>query len=85
MSSQEAAANRPPENMMGYLPIPKVLMKVSLPMMISMTVLSLYNVIDSIFVGMISENALAAVSLAFPMQMKASMWAVPSRLAPLTI
>ncbi|MBQ1252582.1 MAG: MATE family efflux transporter [Firmicutes bacterium] len=69
MSSQEATANRPPENMMGYLPIPKVLMKVSLPMMISMTVLSLYNVIDSIFVGMISENALAAVSLAFPMQM----------------
>ncbi|MBR5329194.1 MAG: MATE family efflux transporter [Firmicutes bacterium] len=67
--SQEAAANRPPENIMGYLPIPKVLMKVSLPMMISMTVLSLYNVIDSIFVGLISENALAAVSLAFPMQM----------------
>ena len=67
--SQESTANRPPENIMGYLPIPKVLMKVSLPMMISMTVLSLYNVVDSIFVGMLSENALAAVSLAFPMQM----------------
>lgn len=67
--SQASAANQPPENMMGYLPIPKVLMKVSLPMMVSMTVLSLYNVVDSIFVGMLSENALAAVSLAFPLQM----------------
>lgn len=67
--SQASAANQPPENIMGYLPIPKVLMKVSLPMMISMTVLSLYNVVDSIFVGMLSENALAAVSLAFPLQM----------------
>lgn len=53
---------------MGILPIPKVLMSVSLPMMISMLVLSMYNVVDSIFVGMISENALAAVSLAFPIQ-----------------
>lgn len=67
MSGQAAAAGRE-ENMMGYLPIHKVLMKVSLPMMISMTVLSLYNVVDSIFVGMLSENALAAVSLAFPAQ-----------------
>lgn len=53
---------------MGVLPIPKLLASVSLPMMISMMVLSLYNIIDSIFVGMVSENALAAVSLAFPVQ-----------------
>ena len=67
-SSLKAAKETPPENIMGTLPIPKVLMSVSLPMMISMLVLSLYNVVDSIFVGMISENALAAVSLAFPVQ-----------------
>ena len=66
--SPKAAKETPPENIMGTLPIPKVLMSVSLPMMISMLVLSLYNVVDSIFVGMISENALAAVSLAFPVQ-----------------
>lgn len=67
-SSPGAAKEAPPENIMGTLPIPKVLMSVSLPMMISMLVLSMYNVVDSIFVGMISENALAAVSLAFPIQ-----------------
>ena len=66
--SPRAAKETPPENIMGTLPIPKVLMSVSLPMMVSMLVLSLYNVVDSIFVGMISENALAAVSLAFPVQ-----------------
>ena len=65
----EAAANRPPENKMGYMPIPRLLMTISLPMMASMLVLSLYNIVDSVFVGMVSENALAAVSLAFPMQM----------------
>lgn len=58
-----------PENKMGILPIPKLLVSVSLPMIISMVVQSLYNIIDSIFVGMLSENALAAVSLAFPIQM----------------
>lgn len=68
MTSPQGAKTTPPENIMGILPIPKVLMSVSLPMMISMLVLSMYNVVDSIFVGMISENALAAVSLAFPIQ-----------------
>ncbi|HMM07339.1 MAG TPA: MATE family efflux transporter [Clostridiales bacterium] len=58
-----------PENKMGFLPVPKLLLTVSLPMIISMLVQSLYNIIDSIFVGMLSENALAAVSLAFPIQM----------------
>jgi putative MATE family efflux protein len=61
--------NTIPENKMGVMPIPKLLVSVSLPMIISMLVLSLYNIIDSIFVGMLSENALAAVSLAFPIQM----------------
>ena len=66
MSNVAEETVQPRENKMGYLPIPKLL--ASLPMMISMLVLSLYNIVDSIFVGMLSENALAAVSLAFPVQ-----------------
>lgn len=56
------------ENKMGYMPIPKLLTQMSLPMVLSMLVQSLYNIVDSIFVAQISENALTAVSLAFPMQ-----------------
>ncbi|MDD3363284.1 MAG: MATE family efflux transporter [Hespellia sp.] len=56
------------ENKMGVLPIPKLLISMSLPMMISMLVQALYNVVDSVFVAQISEDALTAVSLAFPIQ-----------------
>ncbi|MBR5400700.1 MAG: MATE family efflux transporter [Treponema sp.] len=56
------------ENKMGYMPIGKLLISMSLPMMISMFVQSLYNIVDSIFVARISENALTAVSMAFPIQ-----------------
>ncbi|WP_455538415.1 MATE family efflux transporter [Terrisporobacter sp.] len=56
------------ENKMGTMPINKLLISMSLPMMISMLVQALYNVVDSIFVSQISENALTAVSLAFPIQ-----------------
>ena len=56
------------ENKMGVMPVNKLLLSMSLPMMISMLVQSLYNIVDSIFVAQISENALTAVSLAFPMQ-----------------
>ena len=56
------------ENKMGVMPINKLLISMSLPMMISMLVQALYNVVDSIFVARISENALTAVSLAFPIQ-----------------
>ena len=56
------------ENKMGTMPINKLLISMSLPMMISMLVQALYNVVDSIFVSQISENALTAVSLAFPVQ-----------------
>ena len=55
-------------NKMGTMPIPKLLISMSLPMMISMLVQALYNVVDSIFVSRINENALTAVSLAFPIQ-----------------
>lgn len=56
------------ENKMGVMPVNKLLLTMSLPMVISMLVQALYNVVDSIFVAMINENALTAVSLAFPIQ-----------------
>ncbi len=57
------------ENKMGVLPVKKLLVTMSLPIMISMLVQALYNIVDSIFVGQYNENAFAAVSLAFPLQM----------------
>lgn len=56
------------ENKMGVMPVNKLLLSMSLPMMISMLVQALYNIVDSIFVSNISEEALQAVSLAFPLQ-----------------
>ena len=56
------------ENKMGTMPIRKLLITMSLPMIISMLVQAMYNVVDSIFVSRLGENALAAVSLAFPVQ-----------------
>ena len=56
------------ENKMGIMPENKLLLSMSLPMMASMLVQALYNIVDSIFVARISENALTAVSLAFPLQ-----------------
>ena len=53
---------------MGTMPEGRLLFSMSLPMMISMLVQAMYNVVDSIFVSRISENALTAVSLAFPLQ-----------------
>lgn len=56
------------ENKMGVMPIRRLVISMSLPIMISMLVQALYNVVDSIFVAMINENALTAVSMAFPIQ-----------------
>ena len=56
------------ENKMGVLPIHKLLVSMSVPIMLSMLVQALYNIVDSVFVSRISENALNAVNLAFPMQ-----------------
>ena len=50
------------------MPIGKLVFNMSLPMMVSMLVQALYNIVDSIFVAKLSENALTAVSLAFPLQ-----------------
>ncbi|MBR2107643.1 MAG: MATE family efflux transporter, partial [Treponema sp.] len=51
---------------MGTMPVGRLLVKISLPMMISMLVQALYNIVDSIFVAKLSTDALTAVSLAFP-------------------
>lgn len=56
------------ENKMGVMPIGKLVLTMSLPMMLSMLVQALYNVVDSIWVSRVCEDALTAVSLAFPMQ-----------------
>lgn len=56
------------ENKMGVMPVNRLLLSMALPMMVSMLVQALYNVVDSIFVAKLSEDALTAVSLAFPMQ-----------------
>ena len=53
---------------MGVMPVNKLIINMSLPMMISMLVQALYNIVDSVFVGMLSEQALTAVSLCFPAQ-----------------
>ena len=56
------------ENKMGDMPIGKLLVNMALPMIISMLVQALYNVVDSIYVSRISESAVTALSLAFPVQ-----------------
>ena len=62
--SQEAIQ----ENKMGTMPVNRLLITMSIPMIISMLVQAFYNVVDSVFVAQISENALTAVSMAFPIQ-----------------
>lgn len=56
------------ENKMGVMPVNKLIVTMSVPMMISMLVQALYNIVDSIFVSRIDEQALTAVTLAFPLQ-----------------
>lgn len=68
---KEAAVEIQPalkENKMGVMHISSLLISMSIPMMLSMLVQALYNVVDSIFVSRLGENALTAVSLAFPIQ-----------------
>ena len=62
------SANAAKENKMGVQPVNKLLLSMSLPIMVSMIIQALYNIVDSIFVSKISENAFTAVSLAFPVQ-----------------
>ena len=57
------------ENKMAVMPIPKLVLTMSFPIMISMLVQSLYNIVDGIFVSRINENALTATSIAYSAQM----------------
>ncbi len=57
------------ENKMGTMPIPGLLVNMSLPLMASLLVQSLYNIVDGIFVARLSENALTATSIAYPVQL----------------
>ena len=66
--SQEIATEVKEENKMGTMPVGKLIFNMSLPMMVSMLVQALYNIVDSVFVAQLSENALTAVSMAFPVQ-----------------
>ena len=68
MTNTKTNGAAPAENKMGVMPINRLILTMSLPMMISMLVQALYNIVDSVFVAQLSENALTAVSLAFPMQ-----------------
>ena len=68
MEEKDVQETQIQENKMGVLPVNRLLISMSVPIMISMLVQALYNVVDSIFVAKLSENALNAVSLAFPVQ-----------------
>ena len=68
MKNNNLQSPAPQENKMGTMPIAPLLAGMAVPMMISMLVQALYNIVDSVFVSRISENALNAVSLAFPVQ-----------------
>ena len=57
-----------PENKMGTMPVGKLLLSMALPLAISMLVQAFYNIVDSIYVSRISESAVTALSLAFPIQ-----------------
>ena len=56
------------ENKMGVMPIPKLVFNMAIPIVISMLIQALYNIVDSAFVGRYSSEALEAVSIAFPIQ-----------------
>ena len=65
---RKMSTNSLQENKMGVMPEGRLLLNMALPMIVSMLVQALYNVVDSMFVARISENALAALSMAFPVQ-----------------
>ncbi len=64
----QTAAEKPQQNKMGVMPVGKLLISMGLPMVLSMLVQALYNIVDSVFVARVSEAALTSVSMAFPIQ-----------------
>lgn len=67
-TTEKVSTSQQPENKMGVMPVKKLIITMSLPMMISMLVQALYNVVDSYFVAKFSVDALNAVSIIFPIQ-----------------
>ena len=67
-TASDKPVNEPHENKMGVEPIRGLLIRMALPLMLSMLVQALYNIVDSIYVSRINEAALTAVSMAFPIQ-----------------
>lgn len=57
------------ENKMGIMPMTKLILTMSLPAIFSMTIMAMYNVVDSIFIGQYSQEDLMQLSLAYPLQM----------------
>ncbi len=66
--SEMVAENNVKENKLGVMPIPKLLAKMSLPAIFSMLIMSMYNIVDSLFIAKSSIYALGALNLAFPLQ-----------------
>ena len=66
--TEKLSANGKKENKMGTMPINRLIISMSLPLIASMLVQALYNVVDSLFVSRINEEALTAVSMSFPAQ-----------------
>lgn len=62
------------QNKMGVMPVPKLVVNMSLPIMVSMLVQSMYNIVDSVFVARISEDALTAASIAYSPRCCRSPW-----------
>lgn len=68
MSEDTQTKTPPRENKMGTMPVPRLLLNMSLPIMLSTFVLACYNIVDTIFVARMGEDALTAMGLAFPVQ-----------------
>lgn len=68
MQDEKQEQTMPQENKMGVMPVGRLLITMSLPIMLSMLIQALYNVVDGLFVARIGEDALAAISLSFPVQ-----------------
>ena len=68
MSEENQVLQKPEENKMGVMPVRKLLFSMAVPMMVSMLFQALYNIVDSIFVSKLNQDAMNAVSLSFPIQ-----------------
>ena len=68
VKEKDMATNTLQENKMGVMPVGKLLANMAIPMVLSMLVQALYNVVDSVYVSQVSESAVTALSLAFPVQ-----------------